>query len=202
MVIGTRRDGGGDSGLTGPCRARGFGAWRLLGVALVGAALFSSLGCATTHCPPAVGARHPTPAQAAAIDYPVHAEGLVQWGGVFVDARHHSDHTELEVLAYPLDSCGRPRVREAPVGRFLIVRPGYLETADLAPGRQVTATGHLLGSRDGQIGDAPYRFPLVESYQPHFWPEDRRRQSSVRPWVSIGIGSGGRGVGGGVGISL
>ncbi|MEY6432766.1 Slp family lipoprotein [Thioalkalicoccus limnaeus] len=201
MVIGTRCTGGGTD-LVGTRRARGFVSWRWLGVALLAAALLSSLGCATTQCAPTVGARDPTPAQAAAIDHPMHADSLVQWGGILVDVRHRSDHTELEVLAYPLDPCGRPRVSEAPVGRFLIVRPGYLETADLAPGRRVTVSGPLLGSRDGQIGDAPYRFPLVESHQPHFWPEDRRRQSSVRPWVSIGIGSGGRGVGGGVGISL
>jgi outer membrane lipoprotein len=32
----------------------------------------------------------------------------VQWGGVIIETSNFKDHTRVEVLAYPLDSDGRP----------------------------------------------------------------------------------------------
>lgn len=161
-----------------------------------------AVGCASTDdCRRPVGDPAITPAVVAASSQG-HAGAVVQWGGALVAARNLKESTEFEVVGYPLDRCGRPLAGAAPVGRFVIVRPGYLETADYPPGRQVTATGRLTGIREGRIGASAYRFPLLESYQVHLWPAEQWGGYDGRPWVTIGIGGGSGGVGGGVGVTF
>lgn len=171
--------------------------------------LLSAAGCASTGptgCRAPTGAREVTPAAAAAS--PDHVGERVRWGGTLVEARNRADSTELEMVGFPLDNCGRPRTGAGAIGRFIIVRPGYLETAELAPGRAITATGRILATREGQVGDAYYRFPLVSDPNPRIWPEPAAGEAPrVRPWFSIGIGggswNGGPGWrGGGIGVSF
>jgi outer membrane lipoprotein len=98
-------------------------------------------------------------------------------------------------------ACGRPRTDGRAQGRFILRRPGYLETADLRPGREITASGRITEIRAGRIGEADYRFPVLEDARPRIWPEGTAyAPPAVRPWVSIGIGSGGGWSGGGVGV--
>ncbi|MBK1699546.1 Slp family lipoprotein [Thiococcus pfennigii] len=171
--------------------------------ALALAALTGLTGCATTgDCPEAIGSRDLTPAAIAATGASAHTGRLVQWGGVLIEARNRRERTELEVLGYPLDGCGRPRVQAESVGRFLIVSPGYLETAELRPGRLVTASGRLLGSEAARVGEVPYPLPMLESFKPHLWPAEPTGGPAMRPWVTIGIGGGSGGVGGGVGVAF
>ena len=126
----------------------------------------------------------------------------VTWGGTLVDARNLADATELEILAYPLDDCGRPRTGQEPLGRFIALRPGYLETADLRPGREVTASGRLIAPRDGRIGETEYSFPVVEDANPKVWPRRDDVPGRTRPWISIGVGAGSGWSGGGIGVSF
>jgi outer membrane lipoprotein len=125
----------------------------------------------------------------------------ITWGGTLVGSRNLADSTELEVLAFPLDGCGRPRTDDDPLGRFIVRRPGYLETAQLPPGREVTASGRIIATSEGRIGDADYRFPVLEDANPMVWDErGASGYSGVRPWISIGVGGGRGWSGGGVGV--
>jgi len=101
--------------------------------------------------------------------------------------RNLEQGTRLEVLSYPLDSRGRPEQDASPKGRFLLQREGYLEPVDYAPGRLITAVGAVTGVEEGKVGDAPYRYPLMQAEQLHLWPkpESYRRQT---PQVHFGIG--------------
>ena len=51
----------------------------------------------------------------------------VEWGGTIIAVSNQRDSTELEVLAYPLTADGRPDVAAPSSGRFVAVRPGFLE---------------------------------------------------------------------------
>jgi outer membrane lipoprotein len=127
----------------------------------------------------------------------------VTWGGTLIEARNLADATELEILAYPLDDCGRPRTGQDSVGRFIALRPGYLETAELRPGREITASGRLIATREGSIGGTDYRFPVVEDANPRIWPRDSEAGGRyTRPRISIGVGAGSGWSGGGVGVSF
>ncbi|MGE5152695.1 MAG: Slp family lipoprotein [Bdellovibrio bacteriovorus] len=167
---------------------------------LVATALWAALlaGCATTDCTPPPGRAGLTPVQVA--DTGGHAGERLTWGGTLASARNLADRTELEVVGYPLNRCGEPRTGAQAQGRFILVRPGYLETADRPIGSRLSATGIITGVREGQVGGAPYRFPLLQAGELRWWPVEPQGQAYTRPWVTIGIGGGGGGVGGGIGV--
>ncbi len=169
------------------------------------AATLLTAGCASTgpgNCRAPIGDRALTPAVVAAQGDDVGA--AITWGGTLISARHRADATDLEVLAYPLDACARPLLRQPAQGRFIVRRPGYLETADLKPGRRITASGRIIAIVDGRIGEADYRLPVLEDMAPRIWPEREDvvggAGTRVRPWISIGVGGGRGWSGGGVGI--
>ena len=166
-----------------------------------GFSLLLLAGCASTpdRCRTPIGERSLTPAVAAERDDAIGQ--AITWGGTLVGSRNLQDSTELEVLAFPLDGCGRPRTDDDPLGRFIVRRPGYLETADLRPGRDITASGRIIATSEGRIGDAEYRFPVLEDSNPKVWAEPSASgYSSVRPWISIGVGGGSGWSGGGIGV--
>ena len=93
----------------------------------------------------------------------------VLWGGVVINSTNLKDSTQLEILAYPLDSNQRPNRQQEPLGRFLAVHEGYLETTDYAAGRLITVRGSLAGKRSGYVGEAEYIYPVVNNTQLHLW---------------------------------
>ncbi len=112
----------------------------------------------------------------------------VEWGGVIVTAKNLRDWTDLEILAYPLDSAARPETEKKPLGRFILRQKGYLETVDYAPGRRITAVVDVMEIKEGFVGQAPYRFPVLNAEQLHLWPKNVR--ASAEPSVRLGFGFG------------
>lgn len=121
---------------------------------------------------------------------PADARGKrVLWGGVILSVANLSDHTRLEVLAYPLDSNQRPQRDDDPLGRFIIERTGYLEPASYAEGRLVTAIGTVSGTETATIGAADYRYPVLSPQQLYLWPRDSGYDgTSVHFGIGVGIG--------------
>ena len=110
----------------------------------------------------------------------------VLWGGVIISAENLTDHTDLEVLFFPLDKSQRPDLDRAPHNRFIVRQEGYLEAMVYAPGREITVLGNLQGIEEGKVGDAPYRFPVVKADKIHLWPLDQ--DSKTRFGIGVGIG--------------
>jgi outer membrane lipoprotein len=94
----------------------------------------------------------------------------VVWGGLIIDVDNAADHTEVTVLAYPLDTGQRPLMRAPTQGRFIALLPGYVERYDYAEGRYLTMNGKLDGSRVGRVEQHDYVFPLVQADHVHLWP--------------------------------
>jgi outer membrane lipoprotein len=155
-------------------------------------------GCASGgFCAPVVNTSI-TPSAVSSTDS--HLGEIVHWGGTLVAIHHRRDSTELGVVAYPLDSCGRPSPGSPRTGRFIIVHPGFLETADFQAGQRVTATGRITGIREGTIVEEDDSLPLIESYNVQLWPDQQIGGDYTRPWLNIGIGGGSGGVYGSVGV--
>lgn len=168
-------------------------------------------GCATssTPCFKPVGDRGLTPAVEAV--RPRNEGAVVTWGGVLMHTRNLADHTELEIMSYPLDDCGKPLRHGPPQGRFLARQPGYLEAREYRTGRPITVTGRIAGMSDSQIGRAAISFPVLDETTIRLWPgaASSATQSSnatvefpIRPYINIGIGNGRGRVGGGIGVSF
>jgi len=150
--------------------------------ALLGLALG---GCAST---PAFDTkqvdRSVTPSAAKA--HPAQVRGkTVLWGGVIIATTNLKQTTQLEVLAYPLDSDERPDPGAKPLGRVLIEKSGYLEPVDYAQGRLVTALGSVQGTKDGRVGQSSYTYPVLQAKQVYLWP---RRGGETQTRFHFGIG--------------
>ena len=114
----------------------------------------------------------------------------VAWGGTLIRVENLRDRTRLEVLAYPLDRDGVPRINEQPTGRFLADHWGFLDPGDYTPGRRVTVRGTITGSESGKVGDAAYVYPRVEAVDTRLWQSVTATQGSGwwPPQLHIGIG--------------
>lgn len=128
-----------------------------------------------------------TPQQAAAEMERLRGSRVI-WGGTVLGSHHNQASTQIEVLAYPLDSRYRPDTEASSLGRFLIIKQGYIETADFAPGRSLSVSGTLQRSQPGQIGEVTYHYPVVEPLDLFLWPrEDASGRSNVQFGFGLGI---------------
>ena len=114
----------------------------------------------------------------------------VIWGGRIVHVSNFADHSEVELLGYPLDSSQRPRANDSGSGRFIAVLHGYVEPLNYPAGALMTVDGKLNGTRSGKVGEADYLFPLVDVTQSHVWTADEmeKGRSNVRFGVGVGVG--------------
>ena len=178
--------------------------WVLAGFSL-GLALLT--GCASQQgCSTPVGASGLTPEGVASLGQ---GEGVVvTWGGVIAATRNLARETEIETIGYRLDRCGKPTTSGQPIGRFIARQSGFLEPSDYRAGRRITVTGRIAEVRDGQVGEAGYRFPVLDDAVVRLWPDEAAEDQGgwtprLRPYLGIGIGSGGfGGIGGGIGLGF
>lgn len=151
--------------------------------------LFSALlaGCAGVPYDIGKADARITPPQAVN-DLPRLLDRDIAWGGKIAAVKNLKASTELEVVAYPLDSNNRPDEDSKPNGRFIVVQPGYLETADYAPGRLVTVVGPVNEVRQGKVGEAQYTYPVIKSKALHLWPKPDAERNEPRIHFGVGVG--------------
>jgi len=125
-----------------------------------------------------------TPKRAVVDSGSLHGKDVI-WGGIVVAGTNLKESTQLEILAYPLDSSQRPRTNEPALGRFLAIQSGYLETTDYEQGRQITVRGTLGTLRKGQVGESDYLYPVVNIKQLHLW---QKEGEYIEPRFHFGIG--------------
>ncbi len=116
-----------------------------------------------------------------------YTEQAVIWGGVIVGLANQTDGTQLEILAYPLDSAQRPVASDQSIGRFLIVTNTFLEPVDYTAGKLITVSGRISGVSPGKIGQASIDYPLLRSDQLHLWS---KRSNRIKPVFGIGVSFG------------
>lgn len=104
------------------------------------------------------------------IDEPVLSlEKVALWGGTILGLKNLQESTQIEMLAYPLDSSHRPRLEEKTLGRFIIRHQGYLEPEVFTQGKLLSVVGEVGQSVTGKIGDSDYTYPLIHSRNIHLW---------------------------------
>jgi outer membrane lipoprotein len=119
------------------------------------------------------------------------ANADVIWGGRIVEVRNLANRSEIEIVGYPLDSSQRPKADgNGGWGRFIAVMPGYVESFDYPSGALITLTGHVTGSRAGNVGQADYVFPLVGVAQSHVWTQAELESGKSNVSFGLGVGIG------------
>lgn len=96
----------------------------------------------------------------------------VRWGGVVIDVENEQNFSLVQVLYYPLNSYGRPRLDKANDGRFLIKSPEFLDPAVYTKDTEITVAGTLKGDIERTIGNKTLRLPLISATVIHLWPAD------------------------------
>lgn len=151
--------------------------------------------CALSGCAPAPIFKSPVPSIAAtplqvAQTPERYANSAVIWGGKVVQVNNFSDHSEIEILGYPLDSSQRPKESDSGGGRFIAVMAAYVEPLDYPPNALITVSGLLGGTRAGKVGEANYVFPLVKVSQAHVWTAEEMRKGHSNVSFGLGLGVG------------
>jgi len=117
---------------------------------------------------------------------------MVLWGGRIVAIRNLRRTTQIQVLAYPLDYYQQPDETGRPEGRFLVIKAGYLDPVDYAPGREVTVRGEVTELRQGRVGKASYLYPTITHGRIYLWPMSdvgyRRSGSAFHIGVGVMLG--------------
>ncbi|MBK9306393.1 MAG: Slp family lipoprotein [Nitrospira sp.] len=87
----------------------------------------------------------------------------VMIGGNVIRAKRTGAGTELEILQLPTAKDGlltEERLRSE--GRFLAVRPAFLDPASLPEGTPITVIGTVTGETTRQLDESDYTYPLLE----------------------------------------
>jgi outer membrane lipoprotein len=95
----------------------------------------------------------------------------VRWGGVVIDVENEQNFSIVQVLYYPLNSYGRPRLDKPNEGRFLIKSPDFLDPAVYTKDTEITVAGTLKGDVERKIGNKTLRLPLISSTIVYLWPD-------------------------------
>jgi outer membrane lipoprotein len=116
----------------------------------------------------------------------------VRWGGTIASTRNFKDHTMIEIIARELDKGGRPKDTDASPGRFLARIDDFLEPATFQQGRKMTVYGTIEDAVEGQIGEYPYRFPVVDVDIYYLWERRPRARGPAyySPRFRFGLGVG------------
>lgn len=118
----------------------------------------------------------------------------VRWGGKIIEVENEPSFSALQILAFPLDSDGYPRIDGTGFGRFVVKSPALLDPVVYAKDSLVTVAGNLEGNTERTIGNKKVLLPLIALQQIHIWQE----RNYNNPYYG-GFGYGGFGYGGGYG---
>lgn len=158
---------------------------RVMPIVICAALLLAA--CAGPHFETAGVNRQLTPERAAA-RFATFRGSAVLWGGRIIATHNLRDTTEIQVLAYPLDYYQQPNETGKPQGRFLVVKSGYLDPVDYAPGREVTVTGVVSQLRQGHVGAASYLYPTITRGLIYLWPREDVAYPRNDSGFHIGVG--------------
>jgi len=111
----------------------------------------------------------------------------VRWGGMITRIENRQSHSQLEIIALPLDSEGRPQQSDQSPGRFIALVDQFLEPEVYSPERMLTIVGTLQTTETRKIGEFPYVYPVIQVEHYYLWPI--RQQPAYRddwrydPWM-------------------
>jgi outer membrane lipoprotein len=111
---------------------------------------------------------------------------MAMLGGRIIENRTLETGTELVVLQLELDGSDRPQDADRSLGRYLVQADHFLDPAIYAPGTLITAAGRIKGAVQREIGQMPYRYPVLDLEEIKKWPPPA--DTSPRFHFGVGVG--------------
>lgn len=143
------------------------------------------IGCANTPKFNTEGVNKSLTPQSVIADSKNSLGSIVLWGGTILETKNLEQSTQIEMLAYPLDSSYRPMIEKKPLGRFIIMHSGYLEPTTYEQGKLLSILGSVSKLQSGKIGESQYNYPVISARQLHLWSADENKSNTS---FHIGIG--------------
>ena len=97
-------------------------------------------------------------------------EAPVRWGGVIVDVQNEENFSLVQILYYPLNYYGRPKLDQTNQGRFVVKSPEFLDPAIYTKDSEITVAGTLKGETERLVGNKKLKLPMLSPQQLHLWP--------------------------------
>jgi len=94
----------------------------------------------------------------------------VRWGGVVVDVRKEQSGSLMQVLFYPLDHYGRPKVDQPAEGYFLLKSPGNSDQDIVYDDKEIVTIGVVEGKTKPLDKQGNTALPLIHATAIHPWP--------------------------------
>lgn len=94
----------------------------------------------------------------------------IRWGGVIINVENEAQFSLMQVLFYPLDNSGRPRLNQPAEGRFVVKNAEFLDPAIYTKDKEITVAGTIFGNIERTVGKRIIRVPLISATAIHLWP--------------------------------
>ena len=107
---------------------------------------------------------------------------VVLWGGVIIESKNLKKGTQVVILQKDLNTWGRPKESDESQGRFIVLYPGYLDTAIYRRAREITVAGEIIGRKVLPIDQIEYTYPLLSPREIHLWREVRKAEYPYWPY--------------------
>ena len=107
---------------------------------------------------------------------------VVLWGGVIIESRNLKQGTRVVVLQKDLSKWGRPKESDESQGRFIVLYPGYLDTAICRRDREITVAGEIIGQEVLPVDEIEYTYPVLSPREIHLWREVRMARYPYYPY--------------------
>ncbi len=100
-----------------------------------------------------------------------HSSKIVRWGGRILKTENGKDASKLTIIAFPLMNDGRPQADETSTGRFIATANYFLEPQEYKTNQLITVTGTYVETVIQDIGEYPYKYPVVNMTHSYLWPK-------------------------------
>lgn len=104
----------------------------------------------------------------------------LRWGGTILKTENKHNESWVSIIAFPLNSNGRPLESDQSPGRFIAVFDQYLEPLVYSQDREITVHGTLIGTETIKVGEYPYVYPLLKVDSYYLW-DPRPEINEVNP---------------------
>lgn len=111
-----------------------------------------------------------------------------RFGGKVVKVTNLNGKTRMEIATQPLDDTARPRLGAASTGRIYADINHFVDPVDVN-NQYVTVLGTLKGTEKGVIGQANYKFIVVDVHGYQRWHLARQVNTppqAIDPWIWYG----------------
>ena len=128
--------------------------YKILSLILASLLLTQLLSCASAPDFDTTQVDHSLTPQSTIAEAEISRGKTVLWGGSILATTNLKEMTEIEVLAYPLNTYHRPLQDKKTLGRFILQHRGYLEATIYAQGRLLTVLGNVSDIQSGKVDES------------------------------------------------